>query len=206
MITTPDTNKRVHADEPHLVEHEPIRRERLVIAALLLVVMGGMWVRIFWKRSVSTAKAKEGTPGEVTMPSVTTPTEPLKYKPLPIVPGRHDRLAVDIFSPDNWQGLAQRPDKPLSPSAPDARRRMVQDLFGALGLEGIMVNGEHPEAMVEYNGRYHLVSTGSTFDVRHQGVVFTLRVVAITENQVIVAWEDLQTEIRIPVPKSGDEL
>lgn len=205
-MMTPDANKRTHADEPHLVEREPIRRERLVMAALLLVVMGGLWVRVFWKRSVSTAKAKEGTTSQVTVASDAVPGERLKYTPLPIVPGRHDRLAVDIFAPDNWQALAQPPDKPLSPSAPDARRRMVQDLFGALGLEGIMVNGEHPEAMVEYNGRYHLVSAGSTFDVRHQGVVFTLRVVAITENQVIVAWEDLQSEIRIPGPESGDEL
>ena len=205
-MMTPDANKRTHADEPHLVEREPIRRERLVMAALLLVVMGGLWVRVFWKRSVSTAKAKEGTASQVTVSSDTGPGERLKYTPLPIVPGRHDRLAVDVFSSDNWQALAERPDKPLSPSAPDARRRMVQDLFGALGLEGIMVNGEHPEAMVEYNGRYHLVSAGSTFDVRHQGVVFTLGVVAITENQVIVAWEDLQTEIRIPGPESGNEL
>ncbi len=205
-MMTPDANKRTHADEPHLVEREPIRRERLVMAALLLVVMGGLWVRVFWKRSVSTAKAKEGTTSQVTVASDVVPGERLKYTPLPIVPGRHDRLAVDIFSPDNWQALAERSDTALSPSAPDARRRMVQDLFGALGLEGIMVNGEHPEAMVEYNGRYHLVSAGSTFDVRHQGVVFTLRVVAITENQVIVAWEDLQSEIRIPGPESGDEL
>ena len=205
-MMTPDANKRTHADEPHLVEREPIRRERLVMAALLLVVMGGLWVRIFWKRSTATAKAKEAASGEVTVPSDAVPNERLRYTSLPIVPGRHDRLAVDVFSSDNWQALAERPDKPLSPSAPDARRRMVQDLFGALGLEGIMVNGERPEAMVEHGGRYHLVSTGSTFDVRHQGVVFTLRVVAITENQVIVAWEDLQGEIRIPGPESGDEL
>lgn len=205
-MMTPDANKRTHVAEPHLVEREPIPRERLVMAALLLVVMGGLWVRVFWKRSTATAKAKEAASSEVTVPSDTGPGERLKYTPLPIVPGRHDRLAVDVFSSDNWQAMAERSDTALSPASPDARRRMVQDLFGALGLEGIMVNGERPEAMVEHGGRYHLVSTGSTFDVRHQGVVFTLRVVAITENQVIVAWEDLQGEIRIPGPESGDEL
>ena len=205
-MMSPEGNRRVHGAEPQLVEREPIKRERLIVAAVLLIAMASLWIRVLWKKS-TTSKATAGEPSGVVMPTESGLTERLTYKPLPMVAGRHDCLAVDVFSPANWRAMGQGATQtPSAAAQPDTRRQQIHEVLGSLGVEGIMAEGERLEAMVECNGRYHLVTEGSTFEVRYQGLSYTLRVVAIAPSKIVVAWENLQSEIRIPGPASGDEL
>jgi len=196
-----EMNKVSRVAEPHLVEREPIKRERLVIAGVLLIVMGGLWVRVLLKKSPAAAQA-EASPTTVSV-SAEPASARVRYRALPVVAGRHDRPAVDVFSSANWPELGEPTEpEPVAPRV-DGRREQARAALEALTVEAMTADGDRTEAMLEIGGRYHLVSPGSTFEVRYQGAVFSLRVVAIEANRLVVAWDDMQREIRIPGPEAG---
>ncbi|MBN1126213.1 MAG: hypothetical protein JXA82_14500 [Sedimentisphaerales bacterium] len=195
------------ATEPRLIAHEPIKKNRVVMAGILVLLMGGMWVRVFWKSAAGPGKAG-AAPNSSVDPLKTSADLQARseYVGLPFTSGRHDQLGVDVFSTDNWDGPWNTP--PLEPVADpipvDDTESQVRQILSRMVVEGIMINGTVSETMIQYEGKYFLVQERQTFRIKQADRTFMFTVESIVRNRVTVAWETVKYEMKMSEPVTGD--
>ncbi|MBN1816623.1 MAG: hypothetical protein JW828_04635 [Sedimentisphaerales bacterium] len=193
--------------EPGLIAREPLKRNRVVIAGVLVLLMGGLWVRVFWKNASGPGKAAAAS-GSNAAPFLTPSDSPtrLAYVGLPFESGRHDQLGTDVFSTANWEGVWNTSPIQIrvDPVPVDDAPARARQMFSRMTVEGIMNDGAVLEAMIQHEGKYYLVRKGQTFEIKQADRLFTFTIEDIVSNRVTVAWETVQHEMAMVQPVTGD--
>jgi hypothetical protein len=173
-------------------------RKKAILAVCLIIVMALMWTRIFVKKD-SNAKPAEVTASTVrtVSASVTVKDEPemttLKYKKLPMVPGRNDVLTRDIFSSKAWvnkKGVASNWN-----SNQDMLSDDIRQAGKTLKLEAILMGERGQKAEIFINDK--LVPAGSDFPTHYKGRTYRFTVEKITANKVVLKCKDVSIVLKL---------
>jgi hypothetical protein len=175
-------------------------KKKIAIAALLVGVMGIMWMRILVKKqdpsaggaslAIQTAAAEE-----------IPPKIKITYVELPQVKGRNDVLSRDIFAGSRWEGLGAEANGARQMTAKvkgsnEQLNDIVNEMNGKeLRLEAIF-SGKNPQALVSGV----LVSPGGRLAVKHEGEKYEFKAVAINENEVVLVCKGVQVKLSMVRP------
>jgi hypothetical protein len=175
-------------------------KKKIAIAAMLIGVMGFMWMRILVKKqdapvggaslAIQTAAAEE-----------MQPKVKITYVELPQVKGRNDILSRDIFSGSRWEGLgaAANGSRQITTKVKDGNEPLsdiVNEMIGKeLRLEAIF-SGKNPQALVSGV----LVSPGGRLAVNHEGEKYEFKALAINENEVVLVCKGVQVKLSMVRP------
>jgi hypothetical protein len=175
-------------------------KKKIAIAALLVGVMGIMWMRILVKKqdpsaggaslAIQTAAAEE-----------IPPKIKITYVELPQVKGRNDVLSRDIFAGSRWEGLGAEANGARQMTAKvkgsnEQLNDIVNEMNGKeLRLEAIF-SGKNPQALVSGV----LVSPGGRLAVKHEGEKYEFKAVAIHENEVVLVCKGVQVKLSMVRP------
>ena len=185
-------NKTHKNNDAALLHSLPVSKGKLIIAAVLVTIMGFMWLRLllFNKSPDAAAGAAVATVDTQDKENTPKPSPELTYIELPFVPGRHDVLRNDIFRPVNWRAFKAVDDTQNSGSggldsdkgaltAGDIRR-----IDSLITLDGIIAEGGGQAREAFINGK--LVSVGSKVAVEYDKRSVELTVTEIYRNKVVL--------------------
>ena len=174
---------------------------KTVTAVVLMLLMGVLWLRVLTggQTGPSAAQAAEQAAQEQ---AARLDAQPLRIEAvaLPVIEGRHDTLAGDVFTPTNWPQL--RPAEDSTPEPVDdgtARRRQQQEAFEAmirtLHLDAILHAAGGASAQACINDK--VLSQGQTLRVKTNSQTYDLTVSEVGENQVVLTWQQWSAVLNI---------
>jgi hypothetical protein len=190
-----------------LLQALPVSRGKIVIAAVLIGVMGVMWIRLILSGK---GKSGVGVGGPAAAAAANAPDQAgktvsvhLSYIELPVIKGRHDALGRDLFTSADWSRFTfvdgAEPGK-VSPEPIENRKTVTADDIGKIEamipLNGIIAseNSARPEAFIDNK----LVSTGSIVPFEYNGKTLELVVTEIYKNKVVLRWENFTINVKMP--------
>jgi hypothetical protein len=160
--------------------------------------MAVMWTRIFVKKG-SNAKPAEVTASTVRTVSASATakeeikTATMKYKKLPMVPGRNDVLTHDIFSSKAW--VNEKGDANNWEGKQEMLSDDIRQAGKALKLEAIIMGdgGQKSEIFIADK----LVPAGSDFPTHYKGRTYRFTVENITANKVVLKCKDVSIVLKL---------
>jgi hypothetical protein len=118
---------------------------------------------------------------------------------LPRIPGRHDKIAEDIFRADRCSAWNKNVIA-ATPSADQGEsQRLFNDLVKAISLEVIIKDAQGNAEKACINGM--LVTVGSPLQVQVRNETCSVRVVAIEPGRVQLSWQDRSIALEMPDQK-----
>jgi hypothetical protein len=180
----------------------PVRNiePKTIAAVILVVVMGGLWVRVLLRSGSQTASADTKVENVDLVQQENTVSEiAIKTVALPMISGRHDTIAADFFKADRCSAW-----KPATTSAaPSAdigeNQRLFNEMVKAVALEAIIKDTQGKADKACINGT--LVTAGSLLEVKVRNETYFVRVVTIEQGRVQLSWKDRLIAIEIPDQK-----
>lgn len=180
---------------------------KVVIAAVLLIVMAGLWLRVFLRGRSGPAKAQAKTAqnaqSEIQTAGQMEKSKTIRPVLLPVVPGRHDQLQGDpfVYNPARWAHAADQPhpDSPEMSNADEQQQKHwanLQRISKRLVLEAVVkdANGVPINACVD--GK--VVFKGSILKVKENGEIYELKVVEVCETEIKLAWQVFALTVKMP--------
>ncbi len=159
------------------------QQKKLAIVFLLFFVMAVLWVRMFvLKGTPKTAKADPNV-RTAAAPAIPEVKEEIVYTELPVVEGRQDVIANDLFSARNYKGFIKIGET-TAENEPDAanENNLGGELAAAVAQMELsaIVKDKKPQAFIEDN----LVEPGQSFKFVFHDKVYNFKVVNILEDRV----------------------
>ncbi len=174
-------------------------------AVVLLSIMALLWGRVFFRGASSPESAGAAVSVETietqndTAPAAKTPAVRIVPVELPYIAGRHDRLVRDIFSFGDRRFFAGQ-EKPDKTAVHDGVGKQRQDLLArltkAVNLDAVIQNTDGQPEKACINGQ--VVAVGSVVSVKLDAVKYELKVNAIENNRVRIAWDENIIELKMP--------
>jgi hypothetical protein len=165
-------------------------KKKGIIAAVLIVLMIFMWVRLVGRKGPQSARAAM-VPQTAGQNSESAEAKlKVTFVKLPCIEGRHDVLARDFFKMDGqFYGADQ-----ASIVSTDAGKNGAREVAQGLRLDAISM-GPQPEAFI--NDR--LVKVGETIVVEGSKS-YRCQVRSIRADSVIVKYEETEIELKLKQP------
>lgn len=174
-----------------------VHRKKLIAAAVLLMIMTALWVRVFTGKSKPTAVT--AAPAAEQSKISTVQNESVEYVQLPHISDRHDAIMNDIFSSENFRWF-NRQDQ----YSTDTKRFVTGSTIGdspaasaaaALKLVAI-VNDKKPQAFIENR----LFEKGDNFRFMFNGQIYQFKILDILEDKVVFDCNGTIITKKIPQP------
>jgi hypothetical protein len=174
-----------------------VQRRKLAVAGILFFVMAVLWVKVFVSKSGPKAAQAVGDSNRAGVIAATAAK--VIYTELPVVAGRHDVLATDFFSAQDFRGFRKQGETAAASevsmsSSPD--QRLSGDLAAAveeLELTAI-VNDKKPQAFIGDR----LLEKGQSFRFMFNDQTYVFKVVNIMENGVELECNGIIITKKIP--------
>ncbi|MGA2915081.1 MAG: hypothetical protein ABSE89_03550 [Sedimentisphaerales bacterium] len=159
------------------------QRKKLAIAFVLFFMMAVLWVRIFViKGGPKTASAAPDV--NLIGAGAGSAVSEIVYTDLPVIAGREDVLADDLFAARNFKGFKKVGESTAEGESDtaDANEQLSGDLAAAVAQMELtaIVNDKKPQAFIEDN----LLEVGQGFKFVYHGRVYNFKVVKILEDRV----------------------
>lgn len=175
-------------------------RKKAIIAGCLLLVMGGMWVRLLVKRSGNSIpkKAKAVTVETITE---TAPVKQaskhsaIKHTKIEVVPGRNDVLVRDIFSQKTWNGKSNGLAVDAAGNDQNVSKDDIRKASENLKLLGTTMSQGGQPSEVFINDE--VVPAGSDFPIRHNGRIFRFTVEEVSPEKVVLKCLDVEVTLKM---------
>jgi hypothetical protein len=179
---------------------------KMIVAAVLLTLMGGLWLRVLLRGRSGPARAGAQS---VSLSAAASMNEPaaksvfVQPVSLPVVAGRHDRLQGNPFvlDPSRWS----RPDSTANlqadgKSPADAQGQKheanLQRISQRLVLEAVVRDPDGVPIKACVDGT--VLFKGSTFKVKENGEQYELNVKEIRATEVRLSWQVYDLTIKMP--------
>ena len=183
---------------------------KAVIAAVLLIAMTGLWLRVFLRgrsgpAAAQAQNARNAQAAQSESRTIMGMEESKKLRPvaLPVVPGRHDQLQIDpfVFDPVQWAHAADHasPDSPELSNADAAEQKHwanLQRISKRLVLEAVVKDADGVPINACVDGK--VLSKGSTLKVKENGEIYELKVVEVCETEIKLAWQVFALTVKMP--------
>jgi hypothetical protein len=190
-----------------LINHLPVKKSKIIIAAVLMSVMAMLWVRvIFGAKTDKVVNTKPKIVSGKTQNIAEQPQPKVSYVKLPVVPGRNDVLTRDIFSPENWKAFdwdqSKDSDNVEIDSSEDDGRMMheknLREIAQNYTVDAISTDqqGQIQAFMID-----DVVSVGSTLIVEHKGYSYEFIVLEIKTEEVVLGWKNCTVTLQMSQSK-----
>ena len=197
MVVKANNNMR----KPGIRGQAAANRRKVFIATILVVVMAFMWIRVFMSDKVGPENANASQEEMVESENVVQSDKVvLKYCELPVIQGRHDCLANELFGSKKWcQSAEQAGDGNIAVTSEGSDGLMHKDLLAEIAkeikIDAILVGQSRSDSEVFMKDK--ILRAGSSFDVTHKGQQYTLTVDEIHKDKVVLKWNELTVAIRM---------
>lgn len=160
---------------------------KTVVAAALLLLMGIMWMRVFFT---------SGKPAQAAAYSETKEKEQVKAEPavniepvpLPVIAGRNDRLTKDYFAvvlwPQQHSSTPQDVQGRLRNDAEQQRLDFVNTLLSRLSIDAVLMPTGQEPAKVCLNGK--VLTEGQTLTLKDKDQTYELTITQIKPNAITI--------------------
>lgn len=174
---------------------------KLIVAAVLLTLMGILWLRVFLRGRTGPARAQAQSASPA--PAADAAAKPAVLHPvsLPVEAGRHDHLQGNPFVLDRsrW-AQAAAPSLPEEGSSADAgeqkHRTNLHRISQRLVLEAIVRDPDGVPIKACVDGK--VLFKGSLFKVKENGEIYELNVTEISATEVKLAWQVYDLTVKMP--------
>ncbi|GEM_PF-2941446 len=177
-------------------------RGRIVIAVILVTTMLFMWARLLFSGKGGGTTAVSAAVQTSAVTNSGKPTTRLAGVKLPVEPGRHDRLARDFFTTANWKAFQslQGGSSKMPPSDAADRQGLteydIQVIEENLKLDGIISEQSRQACEAFINGK--LVQVGGQITIEYKSRQWTLTVLSIQKNNVVLGLENYTLNVAMP--------
>lgn len=160
---------------------------KTVVAAALLLLMGIMWVRVFFS---------SGKPAQAVAYSETNQTQEVKAEPaihiepvpLPVIAGRNDRLTKDYFAVALWpqqrSSMPQDVQASLRNDAEQQRHDFINTLSSRLSIDAVLMPTGQEPAKVCLNGK--VLAEGQALTLKDKDQTYELTITQIKPNAITI--------------------
>jgi len=178
---------------------------KTIAAVVLVAAMLVLWGRVLLKSKTGPAAANAETLSQVESDAARSAVQ-IRAVALPVIAGRHDQIAADIFNADSqWKAFDWNQAQPAGQTSRNGRgddqQRLVSDLTKAVTLEAVIQNTQGQPDKASINGV--VVSVGSTVSVTLGKEKYSLEVKSIESKQVELAWLENRIISTMPDYDSG---
>jgi len=211
----PETKKISVPSRPSPSVSAPISQSKVILAVILVGVMAFLWIRVILRQGKPTAATAQTPTSKTTSIPTSNPSAPtpqLSYSLLPIVPGRQDRLARDIFtSPESsvfpWQQTAKLqavPDASESVvTVTDPWEKTVRPMIEKMVVDAI---GTDPQGTAQAFLQDRFVIVGDRFPIQKGAQKYELTVKEIHSSAVVLEWQEHEITLHMAEPgMTGDK-
>lgn len=181
---------------------------KTVTAAVLLCLMGVMWVRVLIKGGPASAGAAPAEAAAAGTTAAATPVLSIRAVELNCQAGTHDRLHRDPFAAAQARWFCGAPEAAVEIEteetiSPEEQQRLMheqnlKEIAEMLTVEAIMQNADGTRQAFA-SGK--VVTPGSRLKVARNGSIYELTAEEIRETEVIFKWQAFS----IPVHMSPSE-
>jgi len=177
-----------------------LANKKNVAAAVLLTIMGIMWVRVLRgdKPNASAAKTPVVEETEEQKESVD-----IRFIDLPVVPGRNDTIDRDFFAVQDWSNFtpvsgASSPatNSEVQAVSSDRNEEVLARMAQKLKLEAV----SPPNAMINDQ----ILQVGGQIEVREGADVYSFDVLQIDEDSVVVRRSGHDSKLTLKLAQSND--
>ena len=182
----------------------------MVIAVVLLIMMAGLWLRVFLRGRSGPSRAQaqnlqspQSGPLKSQLGLQAEKPKALRQVSLSMVPGRHDRLQIDpfVFDPVQWTHAADhsRSDTPgMSNAGAEEQKHWanLQRISKRLVLEAVVKDADGVPINACVDGT--VLFKGSTLKVKENGEIYELTVVEVCETEIKLAWQVFALTVKMP--------
>ena len=177
--------------------------KKVYIAAALIAIMGFMWVRVFVNKKSGPDQASAQDMLTVAADQTKSQTTTLEYVALPMIEGRNDTLAGDMFAlkPWNIEVVAepeQAPEPTVEVEVEDTRAKWestIRKVAAGLQIEALLVgqNGQKSEVFIENK----ILAKGSILTVKNSGQKYDFIVADIGNNYVELRCDETTVTLKM---------
>jgi len=188
-----------------------MQKRKAIVAACLIGLMIFMWVRVFTKSSSASRTHTSSTAHAGVLNDQSKQQIKIRYVELPVIKGRNDDLRRDFFALKEWEqfikddadgGNLSRIEQVNVIAGDDEqgrRRKDILRLVKELTLDAIAL-GRIPVAFINDT----IVSVGGKLHLKEKNKLYELDVIEINENEVVLRYEDVRIELKMPQPNEQD--
>lgn len=181
---------------------------KMVLAAVLLLVMAVLWLRVFLRgrsgpETVQAQIPVEPSAGEQAAGGRTESKVLLQPRLLPVLAGRHDRPERDpfVFDRSQWfrperQILDIQPQEPVSSSAGQGREILAKKIAKDLILQAVIKDPSGIPVQACVNGV--VLARGGVLKLKENGEMYELKVSEIGSQHVKFEYEDMVFVVKMP--------
>lgn len=167
-----------------------MEKKKIFVAAVLVLLMMFMWIRLLSGKGPQSAQASVPT-GDSASTNSSSVGNNVKFFELPYVEGRHDVLARDFFRMES-DVFGSGSDVSIIATQGGSE---IQELARRLRLDAISM-GSRPQAFINDK----LVEKGDVLIIGEGSKVYECKIVSIEENKVIVKYETSEIELNLKQP------
>lgn len=180
-----------------LLEQLAANKKKSVIAAVLIVLMIFMWIRLLGGKGPKSAQAIMSPQINGAGLSSTAGNLNVMFIELPYISGRHDVLVRDFF---RMNGQFFSSAEKVSIISADKDKNEAREVAKGLRLDAIST-GRQPEAFI--NDR--LVKVGDAIIVVEGLKSYECEIKSIEENSVVVKYGETEIELKLKQPDEAAE-
>jgi hypothetical protein len=177
--------------------------KKVYIAAALIAIMGFMWVRVFVNKKSGPDQASAQDILTVAADQTKSHTTTLEYVALPMIEGRNDTLAGDMFALKPWNSeVVEEPEQAPEPTVEvvveDTRAKWestIRKVAAGLQIEALLVgqNGQKSEVFIENK----ILAKGSILTVKNSGQKYDFIVADIGNNYVELRCDETTVTLKM---------
>ena len=176
---------------------------KTVVAVVLMSVMAILWGRVLLTGKSGPAAAS-AQPSQPLQEPAAAPaaSETLVAEPLKVLPGRHDRLAGDMFSAGRCETLNVHQPEPDAAQTPVAGNTLEQKhqanlnkLARTLKLEAVIRGADTKPTQVFVNDE--ILTVGSVLTVKEGPEHYELELKRIHENEAVFTWKGTSITLKM---------
>lgn len=177
-----------------------LANKKNVAAAVLLTIMGIMWVRVLRgdKPNASAAKTPVVEEKEEQNESVD-----IRFIDLPVIPGRNDTIDRDFFAVQDWSNFTPvsgasslTTNSEVQAVSSDRNEEVLARMARKLKLEAV----SPPNAMINDQ----ILQVGGQIEVREGADVYSFDVLQIDEDSVVVRRSGHDSTLTLKLAQSND--
>lgn len=192
-------------DRIDLLGHLPAKKAKIIIAAVLMTAMVFMWVKVLFGENTKDAKGVVLGSADARNQSAKPDEKPvvkISYVQLPVVPGRNDVLAKDIFTSQNWiafdWGDGENAGN-VEIVSPDENGRQMHENNIRQIAERVTVDAISADQSGKIQAfiQDDVVSIGSKLTVEHNGYAYEFIVIEIQTDKVVLGWKNCTVTLQI---------
>jgi hypothetical protein len=187
----------------------PAVEPKTIIAVVLVGAMLVLWGRVLMRSKMGPASANAEVLSSQIESGQASPSVRIRAVELPIVAGRHDQIAADMFNAkQQWKDFGRDQNQNISRASVGKGHdqtkeieQMISTLTKAVVLDAIVQNIQGRPDKASINGT--LVSAGSAIEISVGKDKYTLEVNAIKSKQVELTWQGHMIISQMPDYNSG---